>query len=236
MAVCCAILCLGAVMLAWYLSEKVKSCSLKATFLKSIVSLLFLTLAVWSWYARGGKPEKLGIFVILGLLCGLLGDIWLDLKYVFPAQDTPFTYAGFLAFGIGHVLYVAGMAVQFGPRGEEAYILVPILLGVACGFLTTALEKPMKLCYGKLKPIATAYGATLFSTVLVAGSLALRYDWHETALNLLFAGGALFAISDLVLSGTYFGEGRDRPVDLILNYLTYYPAQFLIAFSLYFLR
>ena len=55
------------------------------------------------------------------------------------------------------------------------------------------------------------------------------------SLNLFFAGAVLFAVSDLILSGTYFGEGRERPVNLLLNYLSYYPAQFLIAYSLLYL-
>ena len=37
------------------------------------------------------------------------------------------------------------------------------------------------------------------------------------------------------LSGTYFGEGKERPVDFVLNYVFYYGAQFTIAFSLLFL-
>ena len=49
------------------------------------------------------------------------------------------------------------------------------------------------------------------------------------------SGIILFLLSDLVLSGTYFGEGRDRPRDIALNYLSYFPAQFLIAFALEYL-
>ena len=52
---------------------------------------------------------------------------------------------------------------------------------------------------------------------------------------LLFIGGVFFAISDLILSGTYFGVGKERPIDLTLNYITYYTAQFLIASALVFL-
>ena len=63
----------------------------------------------------------------------------------------------------------------------------------------------------------------------------MLHGWHVTTLNLIFIGSILFALSDLVLSGTYFG-GKERPVDIILNYLTYYPAQFLIALSLLFLK
>ena len=58
--------------------------------------------------------------------------------------------------------------------------------------------------------------------------------FQNTTLLMLFIGGISFALSDLVLSGTYFGKGKDRPIDLILNYIFYYGAQFTIAFSLFF--
>jgi hypothetical protein len=71
--------------------------------------------------------------------------------------------------------------------------------------------------------------------MLVSGGLALFYGWQEWALNFLFAGGILFTISDLVLSKTYFGTGHERPIDFVLNYFTYYPAQFLMATSVAYL-
>ena len=54
-------------------------------------------------------------------------------------------------------------------------------------------------------------------------------------LNLLFIGLIFFLISDLILSGTYFGEGKNRPVDVVTNHVTYYVGQFLIALSLLYL-
>ena len=51
---------------------------------------------------------------------------------------------------------------------------------------------------------------------------------------MLFVGGVFFLISDLILSGTYFGEGKDRPVDIVTNHMTYYIAQYLIALSIAF--
>lgn len=173
--------------------------------------------------------------MILGLLFGLLGDIWLDLKFVYPADDRAYTYAGFLSFGIGHVLYIAGMLLSYPPAGKPLYALLPLLLAVLLSLGNALLEKPMKLSYGSMKPTVILYGVLLFSTLLIAGGLALYAHWQNRALNLIFAGGLLFALSDLILSGTYFGTGKDRPVDIALNYLSYYPAQFLIASSLLFL-
>ena len=224
----------GAVLLFVYIREKIRAYSVKALILKSIVSALFVAVGVYgSWLsAAKGAVGPLCPFVVLGLLCGLMGDIWLDLKYVFPEKDEPFTYAGFCAFGVGHMLYIAGMLLSYYPAGKPLTVIAPILLAVAMSVGNIVLEKPMKLHYGKFKPVVIAYGVLLFGMVLIAGSLALAHSWKETPLNLLFTGGIFFALSDLILSGTYFGVGKERPIDLTLNYITYYAAQFLIASAL----
>lgn len=228
------LLCTGVIALVFYIREKLRAYSLKAVYLKTLVSVLFLAVGVTGAFrcAGAGEESLLCPFVLMGLLFGLLGDIWLDLKYVFPEKDEPFTYAGFCVFGIGHVLYIAGMLLVWAPEGKPLTVLLPFLLALLMSAGTALLEKPMGLRYGKMKPTVIAYGFLLFSTGTVSGLLAVLHGWRVPALNLIFAGGVLFALSDLVLSGTYFGTGKDRPIDIILNYLTYYPAQFLIASSL----
>ena len=226
----------GAVLLAAYIREKIRAYSVKALLLKSLVSALFIAVAVYgSWRAAlDGRVTPLFPFVGMGLVCGLLGDIWLDLKYVFPEKDGPFTFAGFGAFGLGHILFLAGMLLSYPDLGGPLTVAAPLLLALALSLGNALLEKPMKLHYGRFKAVVIAYGALLFAMVLLSGSLALRCGWRERPLNLLFAGGVFFAVSDLILSGTYFGTGRERPVDLALNYLTYYTGQFLIASALVF--
>ena len=224
---------LAATMLVVYIREKIASYSVKAVFLKSVVSVLFITVAILGWYLS--NRGILGIFVIIGLTFGLLGDIWLDLKYVFRDYDDQFTYAGFVSFGIGHILYIVGLLSQFMSGTKLSFIVLPIILGVVLSLCNAVLEKPMKLHYGKMRGIVIGYGVLLFSTVLLSGSLALAKSWQVPTLNLFFAGGVLFALSDLVLSGTYFGVGKERTVDIISNYILYYGGQFLIAYSLLYL-
>ena len=76
----------GAVLLFVYIREKIKAYSVKAVILKSIVSVLFVVVGVYgSWLCAAKETASLLCpFVVLGLVFGLLGDIWLDLKYVFP--------------------------------------------------------------------------------------------------------------------------------------------------------
>ena len=255
MTLCIILLACGAIALALFLRERLRGHTLRAALAKSVVSAIFVGLgccawfhSIWAFMDTHLDFPFLGAFVVPGLVFGLMGDIWLDLKFVYPSDDAPLTYAGFAAFGVGHILYQlglilqyyvrgvlrSGLTVQFVGPGKPGFVLVPMGLAVVLTFGNVLMEKPMKLRYGQLKPVVIAYGFLLFFTVLLSGSLALMHGWSETSLNVFFVGSILFALSDLILSGTYFGEGKDRPADVVLNHVSYYAAQFLIAFSLAF--
>ena len=233
MWICIGFIALGVVALVFYLLEKCKNYSLKGVLIKTFVSLCFLATALAASQLNGG--HIINVFVISGLILGLLGDIWLDLKYVYPNEDKIFTLAGFSVFAVGHILFITGMMMEF--FGNNSFLLFLIPLGGAAIFAIAnlLLSKPMKLNFKDLKWVVTGYAFLLALNPMTSLMLNILNGWSSTTLIMLFVGGISFAISDLVLSNTYFGEGHEKPIDFILNYITYYGAQFLIAFSIFFL-
>lgn len=229
---------LGITSLTLFLKERVRSHSVKAMLLKTMTSIMFLTAAVTVSYSLPVYIMNRGFtgFVIGGLFFGLLGDIWLDLKYVYPEDSTVYTYAGFLVFGVGHILYIIGMIYHYVDFYELFPVIVTLIIGLLIGIINGLLGRFMKLEYGEFKPVVMLYGAILFMMTLLSGYLSWKTEMQNWTLNLMFIGGVLFLVSDLILSGTYFGEGKDRPIDIVMNHIFYYAAQFMIAASLIFVK
>ena len=224
---------LGAVLVTLFLIDKIHKYSVRETIIKSCASLTFISLAVYHNYLKGFSA--FGSLVIVALVLGLLGDIWLDLKYVFPQEDKAFSYAGFICFGVGHIAFMTGMIMDFYKGANPLYVILPFVFGLLMAGATILLEKPLKLKYGGMKLMCFIYAITLFSMFGVAFSLYIASGFKAVTLLLMSVGGALFAISDLILSGTYFGVGKERPIDISINGILYYIAQFSIAFSIYFI-
>lgn len=229
-------LILGILATVLFLIVRVREGGIKGLMTKAFASALFVSAAIAAYFESSAADSRFPCLLIAGLVFGLLGDVWLDLKWVYPRDNDIYTFAGFISFGIGHVLYLTGLFVCFADLSKTTYIIIPIIAAVAVGLGVVLLEKPMKLVYGKFKTISGVYVAILTYMTLQSGSFALLNGFENMTLNFMFLGGFLFLISDLILSGTYFGEGRRRPADIIGNHVCYYAAQFMIASSLLFVR
>lgn len=220
---------LGILFTAIYVHEKLQKYDIKELLLKTTCSMLFMGIAISSTTLHNtGLYSSL---MIIGLLFGLLGDIFLDLKYVYPADDTIYTYSGFTVFGIGHIFFICALLRRYADFSQIWYLIIPAIGALVIGFGSVAMGPVMKLDYGKFKGITRAYATLLGGFALLAGSLAIMHGFKIVSLDMLFIGAVSFLLSDLVLSGTYFG-GKERPIDIKLNYIFYYGGQFLIALSL----
>ena len=223
----------GSLSLAWFLFDKIKAYSIKAVCIKAFTSLLFIALGIYGLCTTHLK--FLSIFIVIGLVFGLIGDVLLDLKYVYREKDYPFTLGGFIAFGIGHLFYITGMFLEFYDNQNVLYVIIPVGVGMLIALGTILTEKILKTNYGRLKMPAFVYAITLFSMVATAFSMWMLTGFNNKGLLMIFIGGILFAISDLILNMTYFAEGHEKPFDIISNSITYYAAQFIIALAILFL-
>ncbi len=229
-------LALGIVATIAFLVKRVKEGGVKAAMLKAFASTLFIATGVAA-AATVISADKFSfaLFVVMGLVMGLMGDIWLDLKWVYPESNDTYTFAGFGSFMIGHFFYIAGLFIHYADFTKPLYIVIPAVIALLLGGGVVILEKPMKMVYGKFKAITGVYGFVLGFMTFLSGSLALMHNFKEMTLNFMFVGGVLFLLSDLILSGTYFGEGKRRPVDIVTNHVSYYAAQFVIASAVLFI-
>lgn len=203
---------------------------------KALASIGFVLSAVFFYADSKDCTDYLGAFTVAGSIFGLLGDIFLDLKYSGLNDSKRCTNYGFYSFLAGHLLYCIAMISAYG-MGLVNYICVfaGIVLGIGSTFVG---EKIMKLRYGVHKKETVLYSVFLASALGLACSYTLteHYTLHSILLNM---GFLLFVISDAFLAVIYFSDDekeRTKRTSIVLNHITYYAAQYIIALSLVFYR
>ncbi|MBQ9030926.1 MAG: hypothetical protein IJ106_05670 [Parasporobacterium sp.] len=201
----------------------------KSLLLKTVASIAFVLLGFVSFR---GSDGVISVCLLPGLVMGLIGDIYLDLKYVHPGTSTTYTFAGFGAFILGHLFYLAFLFRQYPVSG--AALVISILIGIAAGIGIYVTPERMRLNYGKFRVISACYAALLVFVTVYA--LCLCFAGFTAAKLLFFLGIALFLFSDLVLSQIYFGENKNTPLNSMINHGAYYLGQILIAASLFLIR
>ena len=200
--------------------------------LKTIASLLFILLGLTGCFFSSLPVPMLALFMVFGLVCGLVGDVFLDLKYVYPQDETLHTFTGFGAFMLGHCFYTLFLFLNY--EIKTAHFLISIAAGILLAIVIYATPKLMKLDYGKYRIISSVYAGLLVFVTVYALLLEVAAG-HSVSKLLFFIGIVLFLLSDLILSQIYFGENKGTTGNKIANHLTYYLGQILIAASIWFL-
>ncbi len=220
----------GALFLIMFIFKCKDKRSVDGVFLKNTTSLFFILTAMMACY-QNPDSWQYGLITIGGLVLGMLGDIYLDLKWVYPDDMKKYLNTGFINFGLGHLFYISGLAIV--AKLSVKHLLIAAAVGVVVAIGNLLLEKPMKQKFGEFKAIVTIYSFIL--ATMVATSVICAIVTGCTAFIIYAVGAVLFMISDLILSPMYFGEGKNTPVNFILNHVTYYAGQYLIALSIFFM-
>lgn len=227
------VLILGSIFSFIFCLNRAKGFSIKNLMLKTVSSCCYLLTAV---FALLSNPEVYiyGSLIIFGGTLGLCGDIMLDLKGIYKKDESKYLYGGFIFFLIGHVFYAA--AIIYQSEMYKKWWIILICLGVCILFSlgNLASAKITKVHFGAYRTIVFLY--TIFLAMTMAlGIAAAIYTGFKKRYIVLAIGAVLFALSDVILSGTFFGRGKDRPIHYFTNHLTYYAGQYLIAASIIFM-
>lgn len=221
MLVVCAVLAIA------FMVMRVWKGGLAGVIVKTLASVAFVSTGVLG-IAMSELCNKVPLaLIVIGLLCGMVGDILLDLKVVYD-NDKFYLNFGMLSFGLGHVAYFTAFSMLALATMDS--LLLPILIAVGAAVVLTVGTvfggiKMMKLDFGKFLWQTIAYSFVL--TFMMAYTLVLAI--MGGGMWLTFVGLLLFFLSDVVLSTQYFGGQLHNKVFIVINHTLYYAAQIILA-------
>ena len=225
------LLCLASV--GTFLMLRTQKANENSLLAKTFASLVFVALGAISLITIGNVQVK--AMFILGLVCGLIGDIILDLKIMHPEKSRTYFNFGTLMFGMGHILYFLGVVIFIGGKAVTGFgwmALAALALSIVLSLLIVKCAPMLKLDMTGYKWQCGAYSVALIFMMLISICLAIC---GQPICWLLAVGFTLFFASDLVLSTQYFGGKESNKKLIIINHVLYYVAQLLLASFVFFI-
>jgi len=233
---------LGGFFLIWslFIYSKIKKQHLQSFYLKGLSSYLFIMIFIYGFYRYIVSQNLVGESVILnvndlkimvligvGLVLGLIGDLFLEVQYFHPDRKHFQIKYGMLVFLLGHCFYIAALSVAIG------FVYWSLLIGAIMVFVVYFSSKLMNINFKSLAIMTYIYTFIIFTMVGMSLFQAIKLGFN-TQSTLFFIGAILFGISDLVLAPIYF-QNRTEKLYFISNLSTYYLGQVLIALSIMFI-
>lgn len=195
---------------------------------KTTTSILFVFIAI-SGYIENNTNFVYFIFILLGLIFSLFGDVFLI--YAKESESTMsknFIY-GLLSFSFAHIFFSVGF-IWISKFSIYTIIFTIILSSISLLFLKSIKGLDFKGMFNYV-----AFYAVVIS-FMFAQSLNL-YLSNSSNFNILIVtiGALLFVLSDLILAFDYFYKNPPKILGA-LNLLVYYTAQALIALSVLYIK
>ena len=193
--------------------------------LKGTASILFCVIGAIAM-SIVSTNQSFAKLIVFGLCFGALGDILLNLRFLFPANGQKIFLMGVVAFLTGHILYLCTIV----PLSQNLLLCMVVGTILAAALLTWIFKVLT------IKPVLKIFGVLYLCAIVLMTSVAIgnAITAPGAAACLHAAGGVLFTISDIVLIFNTFGKEQKLSMR-ITNLTLYYLGQLLIAFSLFFI-
>jgi len=204
---------------------RAKETSFKVLILKTISSLLIVISGLIIGFIK--EFSILNLLLVIGMTLGLLGDVFLDLKYLYVEHRNKYLILGFIFFGLGHFAYLAEMII-YTKSWFFVFSIIPAIIAVISVFI---IAKLIKVNFEGTKGIAFTY-CLILANMFFSGILAFILN---NSMWPMLVGFTLFTISDGILSLMYYAGFDNNKLFNIISHTTYYLAQIFIAFSILFI-
>ena len=225
-----------------FIIVRVKWGGLKGLITKTVASFGFVTSAILGLVMSDATElSKWAVGLIaVGLLCGMVGDIILDLKVVYPNNDNYYLNTGMGSFFLGHIFYIIAFSLLIDGNisdynstvqmfGCTVPLLITIGVSVVLTLAITLSSKMMGLKFGKFLWQTVGYTFILSCSMVYTLVLSIMGG----GLWLAFVGMVLFFLSDVVLSFQYFGGKLEDKKLIAVNHALYYVAQIVLVAVLF---
>ncbi len=195
-----------------------------AVIFKGLASLMFVAIG---YIAFTRTNNILAQKMFYGLIFGMLGDICLNLCFVFKKISQIVFLVGILFFFIGHILYLLSLLII----ARQPWVIYCVIIGLIISIsLLIYIFKTMEV-----KLAFKIFDIFYLSAVIVMTSIAagIMIAYPSKASIMYFIGALLFTLADIVLIFNTF-SGKTKFSLRITNLSLYYIGQILIACSLLF--
>ena len=208
-----------------YIGVELFSKPLFAIYAKAFASMGFIVLGLVSFNTSSFVPM---IYVIIGLLFGMIGDVTLALRPLRPKEeDETIILGGIFTFSLGHIFYLIFLL------SLSQFHILSIIISIIMTLVVIIGSYMMKFEMGKTRIPSYIYSALIFLMIGQAIVFMMSHGANQGTL-LLLIGAILFGISDLILAPIYYKRINTKLM-VSSNLITYYLAQILIAYSRFFL-
>jgi len=177
-------------------------------------------LALLLWLALSGGLGGHLTWFALGLVCSLVGDVFLML----PRERF---VAGLVAFLLAHLAYLVGFNPSLPPLNLASLILAPVPFVIASQIYRRIARGLEAGGQGRLKLPILAYMIVISLMLLSALLTLVRPEWSAVAALSASGGALLFMLSDTLLAWNKFVAPLRH--NRVLVRMSYHLGQLLIT-------
>lgn len=206
-----------------FLLVEFKENRLSKLLFKTLTSLFFIGIAISSYLSADADPRYFLFIFFADVLC-LCGDVLL----VYQERNKAFFMGGLVSFLFAHIVFITIFSTCV-PITIADFIWMAALTGGCVLFYRFS-----KLDLGKLKIPALVYLCVISFMVSKAVSLVFSGTVDLKAAYLAAMGALLFMTSDACLVVYDFSKTKHKRMR-ILNLITYYTGQAMIALSVFYM-